>query len=152
MKNAITSVNKWFSVNFADLNPIFSPGEPAELPAVVLLPRKTREMAKKLGGEVMLAEIVFAAECIADGGNSAAAREIAARIAAQLLGDADTGLKIPHYKWDYAQCPPAPSETLGEMAVTGVEIDEKYDEKLPEIRRVRVEFKVRAKLAGGAPA
>lgn len=148
MKNAITSVNKWLSENLPGVKLHFAPGEPSEFPAITVLPAGAADAAKSRNRDAMLAEFMFTAECVASGGNSAAARELAAKLTKLLLGDSDEGTKIPVFRWDYGLPVPAPVETLGQMTVSGVSWEEIHSEKNPEIRIVRVGFKVRAKLDG----
>lgn len=148
MKNAITSVNKWLSDNLPGVNLHFAPGEPSEFPAITVLPSGVGDMAKTRSSDVMLAEIAFTADCVSGGADTAAVRGVAAEITKLILGDSDKGVKIPLYSWDYGLPVPAQTEMICEMTVAGVVWEEIRDEKKPEIRIVRIGFKVRAKLDG----
>ncbi|MEP0813311.1 MAG: hypothetical protein HRF49_01420 [bacterium] len=143
MRDAITSLNAWISEKLPDVAHSFAPGSPVSFPCVVVVPRTLGGKTKPAGGPAALATVTFQADCWADGGDALAARTIAQRILAALLGDTDRGARIPRHRWIYGEGEPVRAEMRDEMVVTDARIAEIPIRDAPELRLCRAIFDLR---------
>lgn len=146
MRDAITSLNAWISEKLPDIPHNFAPGVPAGFPCVVVVPRTVGGKTSPPGGTVALATVTFQADCWADEGDALAARTIAERLLAALLGDTDRGARIPRRAWDYGEAAPVAGAMRDEMVVTDARMAEIRISDAPELRLCRVIFEMRVAL------
>ena len=146
MRDIVTSVNMWLSSELTDMYFVFENGASSSFPSVIVTCDSIVDAGERRCSEAPLCEVKLTASVITDNSNSFEARDIACRIVNSLTGYSDRSVRIPMHVWDYESSPIVATRTIFAMEVMRVSLVDTFDAKNPEMRNVRIEFSLRARL------